>query len=116
MSQKMSARTKAFAASAACCASLAAYEAYRRGWFAKTTQVLKNVVETTQDTAEVSFAFRARRPRSLSLSLLRFRDTASTRADSPLFFLSLLVVSLQALGTLAKDVREFLASEAMAEP
>ena len=50
-------RGKAVAAATVCCAGVAAYEAYRRGWFDKTTQVFRNVLETTQDTAEVRNAF-----------------------------------------------------------
>ena len=48
-----STRAKAAATATVCVAGAAAYEAYRRGWFTKAASVLRNVVETTQDTAEV---------------------------------------------------------------
>mmetsp|Transcript_10605 Transcript_10605/g.26561 ORF Transcript_10605/g.26561 Transcript_10605/m.26561 type:complete len:517 (+) Transcript_10605:241-1791(+) len=44
-------RGKAVATAAACCAGVAAYEAYRRGWFSKTAKAVKNIVESAQDTA-----------------------------------------------------------------
>jgi len=54
MATTASGRKKAAAVATAtvCCASLAAYEAHRRGWFQKTSRALKNVVETASDTAE----------------------------------------------------------------
>ena len=43
---------KAAATACACCASLAVYEAYRRGYFTRTTRSLKKIVDSAQDAAE----------------------------------------------------------------
>jgi hypothetical protein len=45
-------RGKAAASACAACASLAVYEAYRRGYFTKTTRSLKKIVDSAQDAAE----------------------------------------------------------------
>ena len=45
-------RGKAAATACAACASLAVYEAYRRGYFTKTTRSLKKIVDSAQDAAE----------------------------------------------------------------
>ena len=69
-----STRAKAAATATVCVAGAAAYEAYRRGWFTKAASVLRNVVETTQDTAEVREREREKKrnnniPRSLRRDL-----------------------------------------------
>ena len=66
-----STRAKAAATATVCVAGAAAYEAYRRGWFTKAASVLRNVVETTQDTAEVREREKKRKKQQHSRPLRR---------------------------------------------
>ena len=69
-----STRAKAAATATVCVAGAAAYEAYRRGWFTKAASVLRNVVETTQDTAEVREREREKKKRNNNIPRSLRRD------------------------------------------
>ena len=69
-----STRAKAAATATVGVAGAAAYEAYRRGWFTKAASVLRNVVETTQDTAEVREREREEKKRNNNIPRSLRRD------------------------------------------